>query len=579
MLGSSEFKKRGSLKISLILPFVTLIALLTGTLALLWYWTGSKTVSTLSQQLMSEMAQRISQTIERHMYSSQVMLDVAFPVGLPMAEDISPELESLRQRLWVAASLSDQGSGYVHFGNPGGQGIGILVKDNGTGELRLKTRAEDHRDYYRLSRIDAKAEHFRTEDGLFDPRTRPWYQQAAEQQGEIWTPIYIDFNAADLVMTRARAVMTANGQLGGVVATDVFLRGLQQFVEQLPLPVGSQAFILETDGNVVAGSALGKLITGKNGDSQRVHAGSSENALLRAIGARLDTMLDSTTHIGISTVNAADNGAAVEIAYRRVRDGAGLDWLAVVAVPHEDMLAGIRGHVVLVFALGMLALGLALALGLRIFGGVAHDMSILTRAVREVGSGQIDAPIELRRTDEIGELAYNFGRMRHSLFTDALTNCFNRSALQHVMATLSKPGPDGELPPPFALLFIDLNRFKPLNDRWGHDNGDLALHEVAQRIRAQLRTTDFLARLGGDEFVAILQGIEHESSVMPLVTLLKEQISQPLRSLQDIPADEEITVGAAIGFALYPRDSEDPAQLLKLADQAMYANKENSRER
>ncbi len=153
-------------------------------------------------------------------------------------------------------------------------------------------------------------------------------------------------------------------------------------------------------------------------------------------------------------------------------------WLAVVAMPQSDMLAGIRRHVVLVGALGLLALGLALAIGLRIFGGVARDMRPLTHAVRRVGQGDIDAPIHVPRNDEIGELAHNFHHMRDRLFTDALTGVNNRSALHHILSALLAPPAQ-----PFALLFIDLNRFKPLNDRWGHDNGDRALAEVAQRMR------------------------------------------------------------------------------------------------
>ena len=78
-------------------------------------------------------------------------------------------------------------------------------------------------------------------------------------------------------------------------------------------------------------------------------------------------------------------------------------------------------------------------IGTRIFGAVA-DMRSLTRAVRLVGQGEIDTPIEVQRRDEIGELA-RFHRMRHSLFTDPLTGASNRSALQHILSTLTRPLP------------------------------------------------------------------------------------------------------------------------------------------
>ena len=91
-----------SLKLSLILPFVALIALLTSALGMLWYWTGSKTVSSLSEQVMEEKAQRIAQMVERHIESSSAVLEAAFPTGMPVDSDIQAHLPQLTARLWMA---------------------------------------------------------------------------------------------------------------------------------------------------------------------------------------------------------------------------------------------------------------------------------------------------------------------------------------------------------------------------------------------------------------------------------------------------------------------------------------------
>ncbi|CAM4272795.1 hypothetical protein COAQ111491_14395 [Comamonas aquatilis] len=216
---------------------------------------------------------------------------------------------------------------------------------------------------------------------------------------------------------------------------------------------------------------------------------------------------------------------------------------------------------------------MATLIGTRIFGTVANDMRSLTRAVRRVGQGEIDTPIALQRRDEIGELADNFQRMRNSLFTDPLTGASNRSALQHILATLTRPSAGQTSAAPFALLFVDLNRFKPLNDRWGHDNGDLALTEVTLRLRQLLREDDVIARLGGDEFVIILRGVSDEEQVQAVRAKMQASLEQPLTKLQGIPEGESVTVGISVGQALYPRDAQDAQSLLKLADQDMYRHK------
>jgi len=565
---------RSSLKLSLVLPFIALIALLTGTLGVLWYWTGSRTVSTLSQQLMTEMASRISQAVDQHVQGSGAMLEAAFPEGLPAGPDIAKDLPALRERLWIATSLSGQAGDYAYYGNLAGQGIGLKRLGRDLGELRLKTRAEDHRRYYRVDGIAARPVAQALEAAPFDPRTRPWFERARAAKGHVWTPVYIDFNARDLVMTRARRVLSPAGEFEGVVATDVFMHALQQFVAGLHMVTGGRAFIFEPDGALIAASDMPNIREGRDGKPERVNAANCGDPLVEAIHAQLGPLLQPGGPAAGAPQLIDAHGKAVQIAYRHIVDNAGLDWIAVVALPHDDMLAGMRRHVVLVAALGLLALGLALALGLRVFGGVADDMRSLTHAVRRIGQGEIDTPIEVRRNDEIGELARNFHQMRHSLFTDALTGSANRSALQHTLAALTRPGPQGQAPAPFALLFIDLNRFKPLNDRFGHDNGDRALAEVAQRLRAQLRASDLLVRLGGDEFVAVLPGIDSDAQAQAARRHIETTLAPPLTTLHDVPEGETVTVGAAVGQALYPRDGQDAETLLKHADQDMYRHKE-----
>ena len=123
-----------------------------------------------------------------------------------------------------------------------------------------------------------------------------------------------------------------------------------------------------------------------------------------------------------------------------------------------------------------------------------------------------------------------------------------------------------------ALLFIDLDRFKVINDTLGHHVGDAVLCEAALRFSASVRESDTVARLGGDEFIIILENIPEPSAASRVADKILDELRRPIRI-----ASQEFFIGASIGISLYPQDGEQPADLLKHADAAMYRAKERGR--
>jgi diguanylate cyclase (GGDEF)-like protein/PAS domain S-box-containing protein len=123
-----------------------------------------------------------------------------------------------------------------------------------------------------------------------------------------------------------------------------------------------------------------------------------------------------------------------------------------------------------------------------------------------------------------------------------------------------------------AVMFIDLDRFKIINDTLGHESGDLLLREVAQRITENLRTGDIVARLGGDEFVVLLEDVPDASNV----AIVAEKLIAALTSSFNI-AGRDVHVSASIGICSYPVDAQDMRSLMKFADIAMYRAKEQGR--
>ena len=120
-----------------------------------------------------------------------------------------------------------------------------------------------------------------------------------------------------------------------------------------------------------------------------------------------------------------------------------------------------------------------------------------------------------------------------------------------------------------AVLFIDLGRFKYINDTMGHEAGDTVLKTVASRIRECLRESDTVARLGGDEFIALVTNLEQAVSAATVATKIVESVSQPI-----MIDGNNANVSPSIGIALFPNDAEDADELMRLADAAMYQSKQ-----
>ncbi len=161
-------------------------------------------------------------------------------------------------------------------------------------------------------------------------------------------------------------------------------------------------------------------------------------------------------------------------------------------------------------------------------------------------------------------------RIEYLASHDSLTNLPNRETFNGLLREAIEAA--GRHDHRFALLFIDLDRFKVINDSLGHEAGDLLLLEVASRLRRALRASDVVARLGGDEFVVILDQCGEIDDVQRIATDLLTALGEPMEL-----AGHECHTTASIGIALYPANGADVQTLTKNADMAMYLAKEDGK--
>jgi len=174
---------------------------------------------------------------------------------------------------------------------------------------------------------------------------------------------------------------------------------------------------------------------------------------------------------------------------------------------------------------------------------------------------------------DVSELKTARDRARYLADRDQLTGCFNRGFLaQRLRQVIGEVGDDHRV---CAVLFFDIDHFKHVNDRFGHETGDALLRAFAQRVRGQIRESDIMARIGGDEFIVLIEDVRDEDAVRQRLDAIQREICRPL-----IYGKQRVEVTASIGVSVIGPDTAcDWSELIKRADIALYESKREGRDR
>lgn len=564
-----------SLRTLLTLPYVVLVLGLAGIVGALSYNAGREAVDELSGQLLTETVNRIAQAVDRHVAGSAAVLEAAFPKGTYAPASLQADTPLLRTRFWLATSVHRDPNNYAYYGDIQGRFFGLWRHSDTDAELRLRPTGEGPRQIHRFVGIDGALGEPTLESRIFDPRERPWFKAGQANTLHTWTSIYIDFKTAELVATRARRVTQANGEFAGVVATDLSLRQVNAFLQKLPISKNGVAMVLEPDGNLIGVSRGPNLRAAADGGKPgRLNAADSTEPLVAPTYQAVRALLvqQSQPHAPHTGVFSLPDGQLVQVGYAALRDAAGLEWQIMVAVPRRDFLQRVIDNFHNTVGLTLAAAVGVVLIGMGVLTLVRRELRTLADAARRVGEGEFAVPEGVGRRDELGELARSFAQMQQRLLTDNLTGLSNREAvlrrLEDRIHTHRRRGDHR----PFAVMFADFNRFKQINDRFGHEVGDRVLQEMGERLRTQVRAGDLVARYAGDEFLVVLDAVDNLREAELLRQKLETALRAPLEALRGLteaaPAD-----GAAIGLAMYPGDGQDVQSLIHRADEDMYARK------
>ncbi len=528
---------------------------------------GTDAVNQLTQRIMSNMIGRIGSDNEQHLNEAMITLETVAPnSALPFDTDFN----HLEQRLWAASALFMQTNSYVYFAGTDSRFIGVNRQDAAHITVHLRNSGEPLRhDYVALGPGDRS---HMINSGEYDARTRPWYIKAMQNDHAIWADVYTNYSRPEPTITVAKAVYQPDHSLAGVVATDIPLAKLSENLRSLSISANSVAFIIDEHGDMIATSSTESPFTEINHVTGRISAAAMPNSLIKEAFLRVIKNYPDE----INTSNNPSHSYTLDkekfdVAFAPLGNKFGLKWITVVVVPRADFMHGITHSVVQSFVIAVLFIILALIVGLVFIEHILGDIRQLTSAAQKIGNGEPLPRLRIHRKDEIGHLINTFIEMENKLRFDRLTQIYNREFLIAQIEFLERHARTHQQENiNFTLLFLDLDKFKNINDSYGHSAGDQLLIVIASRLKAAVRETDTVARFGGDEFVVLLNGTSNAADIQMTVDKIHALVEQPIAL-----ADNIVSVHVSVGWATFPTDAQDYLSLVKIADARMFSTKQH----
>ncbi|SES42287.1 EAL domain-containing protein [Psychrobacillus sp. OK032] len=389
----------------------------------------------------------------------------------------------------------------------------------------------------------------------YRPAEQVWYKLAMQNPGEVnWTEPYFDYVTQEIIITASKSVMGPKGMLG-VIALDMNLHEMSSQISNSKIGEDGFVLLLSSNGTILA-----------NRDNHMIGE--------TLFGAQHSKIIKDTEKSYVSyTIQNKDYIV-------RARPIVENDMSIVTAISKEEIIRNLINRHQPILGIGLFCLLL--------FGVIAYFATLrgvrplkkLGKLMISVENGNYNVQANANDYEEIERLANGFNSMilaiktredkiKHLASYDSLTGLLNRRSLQELLTASLENDPSGRLK---AVIFVDLDNFKTVNDTLGHSFGDKLIEEVAKKLNALSSVHKDVARISGDEFIVVMHDLE---SIEQARNLAEEIIQQ-----FDIPITVEsriLNVTASVGVSLYPLHTNASEELLKLADMAMYQAKSSGK--
>jgi len=578
---------RPSLLTLLTLPFLAVTVLLGIAVGVLSYRAAASAVEDAARLLLATHVQRIGDSLERQRAEADAMLRAAFPDGGTPPAELVGDLDGLTMRGWAALSLASSGGAALHYATAAGQLAVLRRLSAGDGQLSLQRAPSDAPDVVLVRAAGAEIVTARTARAApradvpvtpgDDVRHSAWYRAGQAVSVTHGLPAAVAPGGEGLNLWRVRRVPDGQGRLAGVAAIETSLKPTDDLLRALALPPRAVALVVDAAGQPVAQRGAPVVRRIGDGAAQRLSLREVASPAAAALVPRLLPQLSqgSLERPGSALVELPD-GEPLLASYARIGADGGYPLAVIVAAPLGDFRSALARSAAHAAASVLVAVAVVLVAGAWVRRRLAGDALELVQSAQRIGDGDLETAPAAMASQELEVVSEALRRMQLRLRTDRISGLANRESVLTRLHDRMRPGRRHNDAPLLALLFVDLDRFKAVNDRHGHETGDFVLQTIGRRLRQTVRDTDLVARWSGDEFVLLLDGVGTPDNAHRV----RDQVERVLRDPVELgPGREAVELDGTVGLALSPGDAHEPEALIRAAEEDMVLRKPSSESR
>jgi signal transduction histidine kinase/DNA-binding response OmpR family regulator len=401
------------LLMGLLLLFTVVPALLVGWLL---YSSNVQSVDKLSQKIVNDVVQRVQADAEVQLQTAGLILSGLIPPVPSDAQTITAR-RLIKQpeefeKLAISLTRMTPDVPYLYFGDYRGDFHGVeQIARGGTGLMRIGIRraGDEGRQFYSAVVAGDRSQKLSTEAKNYEPRTRPWYAEAVNKRGRVFTPVYLSASKKQLLITVAQPVFEDDGSVLGVFGADMYLKQLSEALQIINISARGVAFIVDDSGHLVATSTGDPLFVESEGKIERQSPSASTNPIQKEVYSKIQPLLgkyktDSVQRERFSGMMQTSAGETL-VSMRPIAEHLGLPLTLIVAAPELDFSSEVQQSLEMAVWLMGMAVLVAAVLAAFLAWQMSQRIKTLMTAALEMGRGKVPPLQSQARIVEVRELA------------------------------------------------------------------------------------------------------------------------------------------------------------------------------